>query len=71
MSEPVPSFAPRMADRVCIVTGASSGIGRAAARLLAAHGAQVVLADVTTEPIVDAMPRSALGKVLKARLRAQ
>ncbi|MFZ4760936.1 MAG: SDR family NAD(P)-dependent oxidoreductase, partial [Burkholderiaceae bacterium] len=51
MSEPVLSFAPRLSGRVCIVTGAASGIGRAAARLLAAHGAQVVLADVTTDPI--------------------
>jgi NAD(P)-dependent dehydrogenase (short-subunit alcohol dehydrogenase family) len=41
----------RMAGKVCIVTGAASGIGRATARLLAAHGANVVVADVTTEVI--------------------
>ncbi|MDB5878701.1 MAG: short-chain dehydrogenase [Variovorax sp.] len=45
------SSTPRMAGRVCIVTGAASGIGRAIARLLARHGAIVVLADVTTDVI--------------------
>jgi NAD(P)-dependent dehydrogenase (short-subunit alcohol dehydrogenase family) len=38
------------------VTGAASGIGRAIARLLAAHGAVVVVADVTTEVIESGVP---------------
>ena len=48
--------ARRLAGRVCIVTGAASGIGRAIARLLAQHGATVVIADVTTEVIEGGTP---------------
>jgi NAD(P)-dependent dehydrogenase (short-subunit alcohol dehydrogenase family) len=36
----------RLADKICIVTGAGSGIGRASAELFAAEGARVVAADV-------------------------
>ena len=38
----------RLDGKVCIVTGAGSGIGRASALLFAAEGAQVVAADVDT-----------------------
>ncbi len=34
----------RLDDKVALVTGASQGIGEAVARLLARHGAKVVLA---------------------------
>lgn len=52
--------AQRMAGKACIVTGAASGIGRAIARLLAAHGAIVVIADLTTEVIEGGIPTAEL-----------
>jgi len=36
----------RVDDKVVIVTGAASGLGAADARLLAAHGAKVVMTDI-------------------------
>ncbi len=40
----------RVAGKVALVTGAASGLGEAIARLLAAEGATVVLADVNDAP---------------------
>ncbi len=36
----------RLADKVCVITGAGSGMGRVAAGLFAAEGARVVVADL-------------------------
>ena len=39
----------RLKGRTAVVTGAASGIGRVIARLFASEGANVFIADVTTE----------------------
>lgn len=49
-----------MAGKVCIVTGAASGIGRAIAWHLASNGARVVIADVTTNVIEGGEPTADL-----------
>jgi NAD(P)-dependent dehydrogenase (short-subunit alcohol dehydrogenase family) len=39
----------RLADKVCLITGAGSGIGQATAALFAAEGARVIVADLDLE----------------------
>ncbi len=46
----------RLENRTAIITGASSGIGRAIARRFAAEGARVVIADVTEAPVEGGEP---------------
>jgi NAD(P)-dependent dehydrogenase (short-subunit alcohol dehydrogenase family) len=46
----------RLDGRVCIVTGAASGIGRAIALRFAAEGARVVIFDPRSEPIEGGKP---------------
>jgi glucose 1-dehydrogenase len=45
-----------LADKVAVVTGASSGIGRAIAVSFAAEGAAVVIADITEQPLEGGEP---------------
>jgi len=49
-----------LAGKIAVVTGASSGIGRAIAASFAAEGAMVVIADVTVEPLEGGEPTAAL-----------
>ncbi len=51
MSDGTSAGTSRMKGKVCVVTGAASGIGRATARLLAQHGAKVVIADITEDVV--------------------
>ncbi|MBX3440290.1 MAG: SDR family NAD(P)-dependent oxidoreductase, partial [Planctomycetaceae bacterium] len=52
---PIPEFQSKLLKgRVAVVTGASSGIGRATARLLAHHGARVTIGDIRLDPANDA-----------------
>jgi 2-hydroxycyclohexanecarboxyl-CoA dehydrogenase len=46
---PVDGPGPLLQDRVAVITGAGGGIGAAAARLFARHGARVVVADISSE----------------------
>lgn len=43
----------RLEDKVCIITGAGVGIGRAAALLFAREGAKVVVADILANAVEE------------------
>jgi NAD(P)-dependent dehydrogenase (short-subunit alcohol dehydrogenase family) len=46
----------RLTGKIAVITGGSSGIGRAIARHFARHGATVIVADVTTDAIEGGEP---------------
>ncbi len=62
MTVSTPVEAMNVRDKICIVTGGASGIGRAIARRLAEHGAKVIVADLTTEVIEGGEPTADLIK---------
>jgi NAD(P)-dependent dehydrogenase (short-subunit alcohol dehydrogenase family) len=43
------AVAPRLKDKVCIITGTGDGMGRAAALLFCAEGAKVVGCDINAQ----------------------
>jgi NAD(P)-dependent dehydrogenase (short-subunit alcohol dehydrogenase family) len=43
---------PRLHGKVCVITGAASGIGRATAERFAAEGARLVLTDIQEAPLL-------------------
>ena len=62
METPSPTFSTgtRLKDKVCIITGSSSGLGRAIALAFAAQGARlVVCADLNRNPRSDFMAEEA------------
>lgn len=47
---PTTTFTLDLSDRVALVTGGASGIGRSISSALAQHGAHVIIADLQSEP---------------------
>jgi NAD(P)-dependent dehydrogenase (short-subunit alcohol dehydrogenase family) len=60
----------RLEDKVCLITGAGSGIGEATARLFGAEGAHVVVADIDDEAArrTAAAIRGAGGEAVEERV---
>ena len=52
MSETTP-YASRLVDRVAVVTGGASGIGRAMCERIASEGAKVAVVDLDEEKRID------------------
>ena len=52
----------RLAGKVCLITGAGSGIGRATAILFAREGASVAVADVSRESADETVAMVAVGR---------
>ena len=66
------SRGPALNDKVAVITGGASGIGRSCARRFAAEGARVVLGDINVEAAVEAAAEieSAGGPAYAVRLDA-
>src|SRR5260370_31497402 len=65
-SEPEEAVTMRLAGKVIFVTGAGGGMGRVAAEMFAAEGAEVVATDYAAGPLEEtvALVREAGGRIL-------
>ena len=57
--DPRAAGARRLQDKVCVVTGAGQGIGRAIARRLGQEGGKIIVADRVDEGASQTLKRSA------------
>ncbi|KAI6233005.1 Fatty acid synthase [Aphelenchoides fujianensis] len=70
ISRPKPRTGTTLINKVCIVTGASDGIGEAIARAVALEGAKVVLASRRKNRLDDVVEQLVLSGVSRSHLRA-
>lgn len=72
-----PGISPKLADRMCVVTGAANGIGRASALCLARAGADVAVLDREADTLaavareIAALGRRALPIVLDCTMQSE
>jgi len=53
----------RLEGKVCIITGGAGGIGRAAGRLFATEGANVLLVDLDEQQLIEAVEEAGTNRV--------
>jgi NAD(P)-dependent dehydrogenase (short-subunit alcohol dehydrogenase family) len=70
MGAGVPS-ARRFAGRICVVTGAGGGIGRAVALRLAAEGGEVIAADVNSDAAAETVAMARAGRAAEVDVRSE
>jgi len=67
---PGSASARRFADRICVVTGAGGGIGRAVALRLAAEGGEVIAADIDADAAAQTVALAGSGRATEVDVRS-